>query len=478
MKTVNPESAVHQGHRQRMKEKLRVHGARIFDTYELLEMLLYYVIPYKDTNPVAKALLQRFGSLDEVLQADKASLLEVDGIGERAADFISVAGGITVLDICRTSCGFLCDDYERVGALLVRSFERSPASSVAVLLLDNSMRMLGIEYIPGEKFGSAGVKPKYFIDAAMRHSASVAIIAYTHPHGPLFPMVSELVTTEIVCRELASVGVEVAEEYIICGSRYVGVSHKLSLKLSYENPDLMRYIASCGGMTYSVPDESYTLAAPIAVSLGNAMTVSDEGAGREYVDDPLYPLLMRLFTYAMRNDTAGARHAAALCCQTGFFHAVQGISSDGLSSNIATLISILGSIASRRCTDALKLGKAHTDEQIAKYFEALFVAHGAETVYMMLLDDSERVISVEYMGEGTVNHSDLYPRMLIERAVRHRASGAIIAHNHPRGKAEASQMDIYTTDRLGAIFESAGIKLLCHYVVSENGIISIKPRRP
>ena len=52
---------IHEGHRGRMRAKLLAHGQNIFDTYELLEMLLYHVIPYKDTNPVAKRLLYAFG---------------------------------------------------------------------------------------------------------------------------------------------------------------------------------------------------------------------------------------------------------------------------------------------------------------------------------------------------------------------------------------------------------------------------------
>ena len=62
--------SVHKGHRSRMKEKLLTFGERIFHTYELLEMLLYYVIPYRDTNPISKALLKRFSGIDGVLSAN------------------------------------------------------------------------------------------------------------------------------------------------------------------------------------------------------------------------------------------------------------------------------------------------------------------------------------------------------------------------------------------------------------------------
>ena len=83
---------IHVGHRQRMRSKLLIHGPRIFDTYELLEMLLYYVIPYKDTNPIAKLLLKRFSSLSGVFNAETEELTEVAGIGVRTAEYIRNLG--------------------------------------------------------------------------------------------------------------------------------------------------------------------------------------------------------------------------------------------------------------------------------------------------------------------------------------------------------------------------------------------------
>ena len=70
----NEEKGVHSGHRARMRAKLVAHGARIFDTYELLEMLLYNVIPLKDTNPIAKKMLAAAGSLDRLLSLGEDEL--------------------------------------------------------------------------------------------------------------------------------------------------------------------------------------------------------------------------------------------------------------------------------------------------------------------------------------------------------------------------------------------------------------------
>ena len=86
---------IHAGHRARMREKFSLYGRDIFHTHELLEMLLYHVIPYKNTNPIAKNLLDRFGSLDGVLSASRDELISVDGVGPKAADMLLSLAKIT-----------------------------------------------------------------------------------------------------------------------------------------------------------------------------------------------------------------------------------------------------------------------------------------------------------------------------------------------------------------------------------------------
>ena len=82
--------AVHDGHRQRKKEQFRTHGLDAFADHEVLELLLYYAIPRRDTNPVAHRLMERFGSLDGVFSATVEELEEVEGMGENAATLLAL----------------------------------------------------------------------------------------------------------------------------------------------------------------------------------------------------------------------------------------------------------------------------------------------------------------------------------------------------------------------------------------------------
>ena len=235
---------IHKGHRARMRAKLEKYGARIFDTYELLEMLLYYVIPYKDTNPIAKRLLAQFGSLDGVLSAPVSELAKVDGIGERGAEFISLVGRSVVEDAAlehRRDVPVF-NDYHSTGRFLA-SYFTSSATNVCVMMLDNNMRLIKIENISAESFGSAAIKPKHFVDAVLLSGASIVIIAHK-THSLLYFSESALATDKMVRAELNNIGVTVAEHYVISGKDYFGLRANFSLGAPGIAPELERFYES------------------------------------------------------------------------------------------------------------------------------------------------------------------------------------------------------------------------------------------
>lgn len=236
---------IHEGHRARMRTKLREHGERIFATYELLEMLLYYVVPYKDTKPIAKRLLMRFGSLDGVFDATREELMEVDGIGEATAGFLKSAGVLT--DIFKkhndSNESLIFDDFDKAGEYFVKYFDDNPDINIVVLLLDDCMRMLGVEGIPGKNFGSAAVHPKYFISAALKYSASMAIVAYTHRGNVAYPYSGDYETARMLRHELGNVGVNLVEQFVIGAGEYNGSSLELRFGSS-PSSELLRFIES------------------------------------------------------------------------------------------------------------------------------------------------------------------------------------------------------------------------------------------
>ena len=81
---------IHDGHREKKRQQFLQHGLDSFAEHEVLELLLFYAIPRKDTNPIAHALMDRFGSLDAVLSAPVEELCRVKGVGESAAALLKL----------------------------------------------------------------------------------------------------------------------------------------------------------------------------------------------------------------------------------------------------------------------------------------------------------------------------------------------------------------------------------------------------
>lgn len=82
--------AVHEGHRDRKRKQFLTHGIDVFADHEILELLLFYAIPRRDTNPMAHALMDRFGSLHAVLDAPLEELASVPGVGPSGAAIIKL----------------------------------------------------------------------------------------------------------------------------------------------------------------------------------------------------------------------------------------------------------------------------------------------------------------------------------------------------------------------------------------------------
>ena len=226
MHTKEDNELIHKGHRSRMRAKFSKHGAGIFDTYELLEMLLYYSIPYKDTNPLAKKLLMRFGGLKGVLHASREELLTVDGVGERTADLIlSLADLDLALAVeLPSSKQHKFDDYERSGEYFVRYFQEHPTVKFAMTFLDNSMRAIETVNFGDLDFNSGAFNSRMVIDLVVSEGASAVMTAQNKYYGPLCGTLSDRETVRMVNSALSDIRVKYVEHYLVMGDDFSNLS--------------------------------------------------------------------------------------------------------------------------------------------------------------------------------------------------------------------------------------------------------------
>lgn len=215
----------HALHRSRMRERFLSAGAENLQDHELLELLLYYAIPRRDTNPVAHELLARFGSLDKLFSASVAELTQVGGIGENAAVLIK-----TVFE-CHRRINTACDpnetfhSFEQIGEYLVKLYTGVETERLMLILFDKKGRIDRSVVISEGTQELAPVKTKKIVASAVSSSAVYAALVHNHPSGTLAASYEDKSVTLEVGELLGSLDIRLIDHYIIADGNYIGVKH-------------------------------------------------------------------------------------------------------------------------------------------------------------------------------------------------------------------------------------------------------------
>ena len=238
-----PDHRVHGGHRARMKEKLLTFGERIFDDHELLEMLLYNVIPMRDTNPIAHRLLAVFGSLDGVFGATREQLMQVDGIKKRAADLILSVGTFSDNAFAALPHRKRYDSHSFLGNYFVELFGGVTQKQTYMMMLTNSMELIATEKMFEGDLEHANGEIANIVSHALKKGAAVVILAHNHPYGPLYETPGDHYMTARFKEVFSLAGILFIEHYIISGNTYVGTIGKIDTLRFYQTPEVAEFIS-------------------------------------------------------------------------------------------------------------------------------------------------------------------------------------------------------------------------------------------
>lgn len=155
-----------------------------------------------------------------------------------------------------------------------------------------------------------------------------------------------------------------------------------------------------------------------------------------------------------------------------------------IGKNTAVLISMIPELCQKymvsRWGDKVLL---NTVERAGEYAISLFAGKTREEMYLICLNNANRVLSVKAMATGTVNEAQIYPRNIVETVINVNATSVILSHNHPGGTLEFSQQDKSTTTQIEYLLQAIGVRLLDHIIVAgkkylsmaENGLLGENP---
>nr|VFK57972.1 MAG: DNA repair protein RadC [Candidatus Kentron sp. TC] len=210
---------LHQGHRERLKNRFLSEGLDSFEDHQVLELILFQVLQRRDTNPIAHRLLARFGSLSGVLEADPTDLASVEGVGKQAAIFLSLLPSVTrrYFHDRVTRNRPRLDKPELVVEYFIPLMAGRPEEVFYVLCLDAQCRVLYPALLSEGTVKETHVHPRRVLETAIRHRAVAVILAHNHPGGTPHPSIQDKNLTRRLVQTLGSVDIDVLDHIIVAG---------------------------------------------------------------------------------------------------------------------------------------------------------------------------------------------------------------------------------------------------------------------
>jgi DNA repair protein RadC len=225
MKSDKPAPPHYRGHRDRLRARFLQGGADSLHDYEIIELLLTFAIPYSDVKPLAKRLIQHFGSFTRVMDASVEELIQVMGIGEYSAILIRLVKACTeyylkeealkrqripslpvLVDYCRTSMGGLKDEQFRV------------------IFLNTQNEIITEEILQEGTVDQTVVYPRKVMELALKFKATGLILVHNHPSGKLTPSAADRELTRALVQAAKTLNVAVLDHLIISRQGYFSLA--------------------------------------------------------------------------------------------------------------------------------------------------------------------------------------------------------------------------------------------------------------
>ena len=216
------------GHRERVRKKFLENGFNGLEDYEVLELLLFYVIPIKDTKAIAKELIEKFKTLANVLKADTLELKTINGLGDVAITFLKMIGALPARiykDELKNQ-KLIKDDKNKISDKeVLLSFLRNKigyknVEKFYVIYLSSSNEVIAFEESSSGTLDRSSIYPREIYKRVIMENAKSIIIAHNHPSGNTCPSKCDIDITNEIVKGLKNFGALLLEHIIITRDSY------------------------------------------------------------------------------------------------------------------------------------------------------------------------------------------------------------------------------------------------------------------
>ena len=216
------------GHRERVRKKFLENGFNGLEDYEVLELLLFYVIPIKDTKAIAKELIEKFKTLANVLKADTLELKTINGLGDVAITFLKMIGALPARiykDELKNQKLIKDDKNKITDKEVLLSFLRNKigyedVEKFYVIYLSSSNEVIAFEESSSGTLDRSSIYPREIYKRVIMENAKSIIIAHNHPSGNTCPSKCDIDITNEITKGLKNFGALLLEHIIITRDSY------------------------------------------------------------------------------------------------------------------------------------------------------------------------------------------------------------------------------------------------------------------
>ncbi len=231
----------HEGHRVRLRESFIETGIEGMADHQVLELLLTYALPRVDVNPLAHRLLDRFGSLEQVLSARPDQLRQIRGIGESTAIFLSLLGEVDRRILLQRFSGQgkrpLLGTPSTLGGYMLALSLRDRYETLRLVCLNKKYELIYEGVISSGSLTEVLADPRPILETALVHKACFIALAHNHPSGDVTPSREDEAAADRIEAAASAVGIGVVDQFIL--GRDAAYSLRNGRVLLFAAPDLV-----------------------------------------------------------------------------------------------------------------------------------------------------------------------------------------------------------------------------------------------
>jgi len=213
---------LHENHRSRVRKRFMENGLHGFADHEVLELLLYYCYPRRDTNEIAHRLINEYGSLYNLFEADTQDIMRRCGTTQNVAVLISMIPKVANLYF-RSKWGrdaIVMDSVQAVGRYAVSLFVGRTNEAFYIFCLDTSRKLNHVSLIAEGSLDETPVYPREIVSEVLKYQSTAVILAHNHPGGTSKPSRKDVEATRKLVEGLKFLAISVLDHIIVAGDKY------------------------------------------------------------------------------------------------------------------------------------------------------------------------------------------------------------------------------------------------------------------